>query len=243
MRIGLISDIHGNRVALDAVLADIEASGGVDHLVCLGDVAVGPQPTEALARVRELGCPVVMGNWDACFLHDMPPVRDELGRKLVETAEWWASFLSPADLEYIRTFTSTVELPLDDGASVFCFHGSPVSFDDWIFSTTPDQELVTMFEGIEAPVLAGGHTHVQMLRRWEDSVIVNPGSVGLPFREWWPRPIRIAPWAEYGILAREDGRLAIDLRRTAFDVDAFLELSASSGMPHADWWVGCWARE
>ena len=80
-----------------------------------------------------------------------------------------------------------------------------------------------MFDGIEAPVLVGGHTHLQMIRRYEDAVIVNPGSVGLPFKEWWPRPIRIAAWAEYGILTRDEGQLSIDLRRTPFDVDAFLE--------------------
>ena len=57
MRIGLISDIHGNRVALDAVLEDIERSGGVDQLICLGDVAVGPQPNESLARSASSSAP------------------------------------------------------------------------------------------------------------------------------------------------------------------------------------------
>jgi putative phosphoesterase len=242
LRLGLISDIHGNLVALDAVLADIEAAG-VDQLICLGDVAVGPQPSEALARIRELGCPVIMGNWDACFLSGMPEVHDEIGRKLVETAEWWASFLNDDDLDFIRTFHTTLEVPLGDDATMLCFHGSPISFDDWIFATTPDQELAAMFDGIDAPVLAGGHTHLQMIRRYEDSVILNPGSVGLSFREWWPRPVRIAAWAEYGILTRENGQLSIDLRRTNFDVDSFLELSRESGMPHADWWVGCWVRD
>jgi predicted phosphodiesterase len=243
VRIGLISDIHGNRVALDAVLDDIERSGGVDQLICLGDVAVGPQPNESLARIRELECPVIMGNWDACFLDGMPEVHDEIGLRLVETAEWWASFLSDGDMDFIRSFKRTLEVPLDDGASMFCFHGSPISYDDWIFAATPDQDLARMFDGIEAPVLVGGHTHLQMIRRYEDAVIVNPGSVGLSFKEWWPRPIRIAAWAEYGILTRDQGQLSIDLRRTTFDVDAFLELSRKSGMPHADWWIGCWVRE
>ena len=65
MRVGLISDIHGNRLALDAVVSELEREG-VDRIVCLGDVAVGPQPAEALEGIRELGCPVVMGNWDEC---------------------------------------------------------------------------------------------------------------------------------------------------------------------------------
>jgi predicted phosphodiesterase len=241
VRVGLISDIHGNLPALDAVLADLEREG-IDEIVCLGDVAVGPQPGESLARVRELGCPVIMGNWDACFLEGMPPVHDEIGRKLVETAEWWSSFLSQDDLDFIRTFVPTHEVPLD-GAAMLCFHGSPISYDDWIFATTPDEDLARMLAEADAPLLVGGHTHLQMVRRYQESVIVNPGSVGLPFREWWPRPVRIAAWAEYAILSRENGRFGVELRRTTFDVDSFLELSRRSGMPHADWWVGCWVRD
>ena len=64
---------------------------------------------------------------------------------------------------------------------MLCFHGSPRSFSDWIFSTTPDEDVEKMFEGFDAPVLVGGHTHLQMLRRFGQSVIVNPGSVGQPF--------------------------------------------------------------
>ena len=241
MRIGLISDIHGNRLALDAVLEDLEREG-VDQLVCLGDVAVGPQPGEALARVRELGCPVIMGNWDAAFLGDMPEAKDKVGEMLVEIGNWWAAFLSPEDREFMESFVPTIEVSLGSTPAV-CFHGSPKSYDDWIFATTPDEELRPMLNGVEAPVLLGGHTHLQMVRRYEDAVIVNPGSVGLPFREWWPRPVRISPWAEYGIVGGEDGHLSVDLRRTPFDVDSFLRMSLESGMPHAEWWANCWVRD
>jgi protein phosphatase len=54
---------------------------------------------------------------------------------------------------------------------------------------------------------------------------------------------RISPWAEYGIVGGDDGRLSIDLRRTPFDVDAFLAMSLESGMPHAEWWANCWVRD
>ena len=123
------------------------------------------------------------------------------------------------------------------------FHGSPKSDHDWIFATTPDEELRPMLDSVEQRVLVGGYTHVQMIRRYLETVIINPGSVGLPFREWWPRPVRISPWAEWGILAGEDGRLSMDLRRTPFDVDAFLQMSLSSGMPHAEWWAKSWSRD
>src|SRR4029453_4482949 len=98
-----------------------------------------------------------------------------------------------------------------------------------------------MFADIEERVLVGGHTHVQMIRRYGDSLIAPPGSGGRGFRSWWPRPVRISPWAEYGVLTGEDGRLSIDLRRTPFDVDAFLQMSLKSGMPHAEWGVQSWS--
>jgi putative phosphoesterase len=241
VRVGLISDIHGNLPALDAVLAELEDEG-VDRIVCLGDVAVGPQPSETLARIREVGCPVVMGNWDAAFLGGMPEAKDEVGRKLVEIGEWWGSFLEAGDREFMETFRPTLELELD-GTPAVCFHGSPHSYDDWIFATTSEEELRPMLDGFDLPLLIGGHTHLQMLRRFEESVIVNPGSVGLPFREWWPRPVRISPWAEYGVVAGDDGNLSIDLRRTTYDVEAFLAMSLESGMPHAEWWADCWVRD
>jgi len=67
-KIAILADIHGNLPALDAVLAQIDAEG-IERVVCLGDVAtLGPQPREVIARVRALGCPVVMGNTDAILL-------------------------------------------------------------------------------------------------------------------------------------------------------------------------------
>ena len=241
MRIGLISDTHGNLLALEAVLEELEREG-VDQIVCLGDVAVGPQPAETLARVKELGCPVVMGNWDAAFIQGMPEPRDKIGEMLAEIGDWWAGFLTPADRSFMETFQPTIDLMIGSTPAL-AFHGSPKSYDDWIFATTPDEDMRPMLVDAEAPVLLGGHTHVQMVRRYEASVIVNPGSVGLPFREWWPRPVRISPWAEFGIVGGEGAHLSIELRRTPFDVTAFLESSQNSGMPHAEWWAASWAKD
>jgi predicted phosphodiesterase len=238
-RIGLISDIHGNLFALDAVLAELEREN-LDGLICLGDVAVGPQPREALARVRGLGCPVVMGNWDAWFLDRPAPPQDEIGAILHEITAFWGDQLTDDDLASMRTFVPRLELPLDDGEIALCFHGSPASYDDFIFATTPDEELRRMFGELRASVMIGGHAHLQLLRRFEQIVVVNPGSVGLPFSDWWPDRVRIAPRAEYGLLVHDQGQLRVDFRRTAYDVDALLQLCLESGMPHARWWVDCW---
>jgi predicted phosphodiesterase len=242
MRVGLIADVHGNVPALDAVLAELERER-VDRIVCLGDVAVGPEPRESLARVRSLGSPVVLGNWDAAFVDGLPsPAGDEVSQLVHEIHGWWGEQLDDDDRSYLRTFVPQLELDLD-GLRALVYHGSPRSYDDWIFATTTEDELEEMFPPSRPALLIGGHTHVQLLRRWNGSTVVNPGSVGLPFLEWWPRRVRIAPWAEYAILTAEAGQLHVDLRRTRFDLDRLLRLSRGSGMPHAEWWADCWVPE
>jgi putative phosphoesterase len=242
MRVGLISDIHGNLLALDAVLGELDRAG-VDQIVCLGDVESGPQPNETLARVRELDCPVVLGNWDNVSLHGAPEPETELEERLYATAEWWAGQLSDESRAFIETFARTLEVALDGETTMLCFHGSPKSYDDWIAATTPDEEVEEMLGEPEQRVLAGGHTHLQMLRRYSSKLIVNPGSVGLPFRLWRPGRVQIGRWAEYAIVSAENGRLAFDFRRTDFDVDAHLQIARESGMPYADWWIASWQGE
>src|SRR5438270_10646518 len=103
--------MHGNCVALDAVLADLEARP-VDQIVCLGDaIQGGPQPAEVVARLRELGCPVVIGNADAFLLtgeDGNSPVSDAQRR----VQQWSRSQLSDADRAFIAAFHPTVEVAL-----------------------------------------------------------------------------------------------------------------------------------
>ena len=197
MRVALLADIHGNLLGLDAVLEELERDR-VDRIVCLGDVAVGPQPTATLDRIRSLGCPVLMGNWDTWFLEGFPDFQDDLGRKLVEMGSWWADQLDEESRSYMRTFEPTLTLDLGDITLVAC-HGSPRSNEEGILATTPDEEVEEMLAGIDAPLVACGHTHFQLLRRVGETLLVNPGSVGLPFlRDGGV--MQIAPWAEYAVV-------------------------------------------
>jgi predicted phosphodiesterase len=239
MRLALIADIHGNLPALEAVLSEVERER-VDELICLGDVALGPQPVDTLERLRALGCPVTMGNWDAWFFQQMPSLDGDLGRVLGDLRSWAIEQLSSDHRRYVLGFDQTLEVDLGSGASLLGFHGSPRSFEDMILATTSDAELERMLDGHTALILAGGHTHFQLFRRFGESAVVNPGSVGLPFRRGEAGVMRISPWAEYGLVDYEEGRLAVELRRTAFDVESFLALMLQSGMPHAEWWADLW---
>ena len=242
MRLALIADIHGNLPALEKVIAELDRDG-VDRIVCLGDVAVGPQPVETIERLRQLDCAVVMGNWDACMLGGEPKVDGELAEMLVDVCTWSTDQLGPAHVEYLRGFRDTLELRLDDETTLLAFHGSPRSFDDEIFATTADEELEEMLAGHDADVYAGGHTHFQLFRRYREAIVLNAGSVGQPFRRRRQGVMRISPWAEYCVVGRADGRLEVELRRTPIDVDLFIRTMLASGMPHADSWAEHWTPE
>jgi putative phosphoesterase len=232
VRTALIADIHGNVVALRAVLDDVRSHA--DRVVCLGDVAAtGPQPAEAVEAVAELGCDVVMGNTDEWLLSPTDEaIEDDDTRRIAEIELWAREQLTADHLAELRRYQPRVEL---DG--VLCYHGSPRSNTEVILSTTPDPELAQMVAGYERRVLAGGHTHVTMLRRFRGSLVVNPGSVGMPFEQTAPETFRNPPWAEYAVVDGTD----VDFRRVAVDVGAVTEAARASGMPNAGWWVKDWA--
>jgi predicted phosphodiesterase len=238
MRLAVLSDLHGNPFALDAVLADLPP--GTDQLVCLGDVAIGPFPNETLWRLRELDCPVVMGNWDTWLLDGVPALGGEVGPRLSAQGEWCASRLEDEETGFIRSFRPSVAVELD-GLRAVCFHGSPRSATELILPDVPRAALDRALAGVEADLFVAGHTHLQMLRRRPDSLYANVGSVGLPFSEGPSGgSLRVSRWAEYGLATVDERGLTFEFRRVPYDVDEMLAAARTSGMPHADWWAGCW---
>ena len=231
MRVAVISDIHGNAVALDAVLADLEREPH-DALVCLGDVFEGgPQPREVLARLRAIECPVVMGNTDE-WLADLRG--DGVPEWRVEIARWVVDQLGDEGVGFIRTFRPTVEVDLGD-ATLLCFHGTPSSNDGLLMPTTPDDEFAAKLGDADAAVLAGGHIHLQWLRRIRGSAYVSPGSIGMA--NDYQRAAREAgfdEYAEYALVRLDGHRLAVDFRRVRYDVDELIRVLRTSGMPHAE---------
>jgi predicted phosphodiesterase len=236
MRIGLISDIHGNFTALEVVLANMNERP-VDLLVCLGDVAtIGPQPRQVLDKLKGLDCTFIMGNHDATLL-DISKIRHyQIGSALTATVEWCMQKIDSSDLDFLRSFKPYVQIPLGDGPSLLCYHGSPLLSTDQVLATTPTNELAKKFAGHNDRFLAGGHTHIQMMRQYRSRLIINPGSVGSPFKVAYQAGVTpvLLPWAEYGILEYKGGIMSVDLRRVPFDMDVFMKAIKESGMPNSN---------
>ncbi len=238
MQIAVISDIHGNCVALDAVLEDLKPRR-VNHLVCLGDaIQGGPQPKQVIARLHENGCPVVMGNADAWLLsggETGEPASADRRTKLQAVRVWSLAQLNSADRAFIGQFQPTVKIEGAGGAGLLCFHGSPASSHDIILPSLPEDEFRRLLEPYAASILAGGHTHLQQIRRIGDHFFFNPGSVGVSYRHEQPEGrFRFDPWAEYAVLTLEPGRTGLEFRRVPFDAGDLIEAFRGSGRPYAD---------
>lgn len=222
LRVALISDLHGNIRALDAVLADARRRGA-NRVVCLGDTAtLGPRPREVLARLRTLEGPFIMGNHDDFLLdHDLIHQYTE-APIVVESVAWCQDVVTPSDLDFLRTFEATHAFDLD-GTSVLFFHGSPTDHMHDMLATDPPDVVDAALGDAQGTVLVCGHTHLQMLRQHRGRLLVNPGSVGMPFREppAGGAPV-LMPHAEYGMLEGKDGAVSVSLHRVSFDTRAHL---------------------
>jgi predicted phosphodiesterase len=233
--LALISDVHGNGVALDAVLADL-ARYGVEQIVCLGDLAAGgPHPREVIGRLREAGCRVVRGNADRWLLEGIPPGRSAETRRLGKVVAWARAELAPADFDYLGALPQTLSIGTVGGPTLFCFHGSPRSDLDTLLATTPEAQVDELMADAPLAILnAAGHTHLQLLRRHQDRLVVNPGSVGVPLGALTASPTApsLPAWAEYALVRHDDG-LEISFRRLPVDVEALA--AATAAMPCSTW--------
>ncbi|MGW3953129.1 metallophosphoesterase family protein [Streptomyces sp. NPDC004752] len=252
-KIGLISDIHGNTVALEATIDALRADG-VDQIACLGDIAYGPCPRQTLKRIREVCSTVVAGNGDT-WLADphaverepalrhrrLGPVRDQH----VQALAWVRAQLSDDDLAYLGGLPLTAELPLAAGHSLLCFHGSPRHNYDFILPDTRPRDIDELIGASSASVLASGHSHQQMLRKHRDITLVNVGSVGrAPIRYPWPAWLPDArdlpdaaasgeyrAVAEYAVITATDQAISIEFKQLALDAEQIVAMAVESRIP------------
>ena len=216
------------------MLRDI-ARVGVDRTVCLGDTAtLGPAPLEVLGRLRDLAIPCIEGNHDA-FLTDPELLRAYTeAPPIVAAVDWCRDQLPAWAIDFVGSFVPDLELDLGSGVTLKLFHGTPRSHMEDLLATTPPDRVDEMLNGLQATVMAGGHTHVQMLRQHRGALVVNAGSVGAPFKEFVDhKPPTILAHAEYATVEANGGGVQVTLRRVPVDKRALWQAATASSNPLA----------
>jgi predicted phosphodiesterase len=226
MRIAAFSDTHGNLLALDAVLADIERQGPFDAYLMGGDIAAGgPRPAETLARIRDLACPVVLGNNDY-YLFAPRADLDAAGvsAREREMLAWTRERLGPEDMAAIQALPRSYHLPGPEGG-VRLVHANPHDLEEHIAPEEDEARLIARLAVVREPVLVFGHLHIAYQRRLPNLLLVDTGSAGFP-RDGDRR----AAWAEVW----HDGIWQARHHRVPYDMDAVLADMAAGGMPNAE---------
>lgn len=235
MRIAVISDVHGNRWALEAVLDDVDRRAP-DGLLDLGDSVYGPlDPGGCAAMLMERRIPSVCGNEDRVIL-ESPAGSDSA------TLVYTRSCLSSEQRRWLERLPAVANV----SSELFCCHGSPERDDEYLLEDVsrrgvalrPAEELTRRLAVVHRPVVLCGHSHFPRTIGLQDGrLIVNPGSVGLPaYRDAVPVPHAMetgSPHARYAILEKSGAGWRVELVSVPYDWEAASLAAAANG--RADW--------
>jgi putative phosphoesterase len=226
-RVAVITDIHANLPALEAVFEAIERTG-VDALYCGGDlVGYGPHPNEVCALIEERGIPTIYGNYDHAIGRDLEDCgcayRDQHDRELGQLSiAWTLAHTSRPSKEFMRglPFDRRFELGRN---RVRLVHGSPRKVNEYLFADKPARTFERIAAGADCDVLVFGHTHQPWIREYGGVLFVNCGSVGKP-KDGDPR-------AAFALLELDGDRVAAEIDRIDYDAEAVGRELAAVGLP------------
>ncbi len=227
MKIALLSDIHGNEIALNAVLEHVKEQGGVDAHWVLGDyAALGPAPAATLEMLKALpNAKFIRGNTDRYTVTgDRPPstpTHEEIvaNPKLIDRAlgiganfAWTLGAVTNTGwLDWMKALPVQFSETLPDGTRVLCVHARPGLDDGPGFDGMSADEIRPLLEDVDADLLIVGHTHVPYKIEVDDKIIVNPGSISNHLDE--------DKRAKYAILHTDESGYEIEFHRVAYDVE------------------------
>ncbi|SDC20671.1 protein phosphatase [Paenibacillus sp. UNCCL117] len=235
-KIALISDIHSNMTALEAVLAHIRAAG-IRRIVCLGDlVGKGPQPSETVERIRETCEATIQGNWD----HGIVRPQDK------GSAQWQKDRLSPAQLSFLAELPFSYELWIS-GHRLRLVHASADSVYHRITRKADKKEKLGFFEntaatgpfpGTEAgPDIVGyGDLHIPFMqtltaKKQSGLVLFNTGSVGAPY-DGLPQASYVTIEGEIG--GRSEAPLGLQWVRVPYDMERAVAIAEEANLPELE---------
>jgi len=214
-RVAVLGDVHGNAVALSAVLAELRQED-IDLVIWTGDLSWGWEPSTTLALVRSLELPAryVRGNAERTLVE----LRDGKIESPNERERWMLEQHTDDDLAFAESFQLSHSVEIDGlGETQFC-HGSPRSDEELLTAETPASRIAEATREIAERMLVTGHTHAQYDREVAGIRAVNPGSVGMPYEG--------RPGAYWALLGPD-----VVLRRTEYDVGGAVSRLRGSGFP------------
>jgi len=215
VRIALLSDVHANLPALEAVLRDVDRHGP-DEVWCAGDLlGYYPWPNEVLEALRERGVRSIRGNHDRAVLGGDMSWFNELAAVAVR---WTRTAVTAGSLNYLASLEDRMRVRVPEGLVVAMYHGSPRDDDEYV---PPWAASESILREARADVVVLGHTHLPMAFRYRAGLLVNPGSVGQP-RDGDPR-------AAWGLLDTRTG--AFEVRRVPYDIGTVVKEVHRAGLP------------
>jgi putative phosphoesterase len=225
-RLAIISDIHANLPALEAVLADIKAmdAAAVYHL---GDlVGYNPFPNETVALVAGHAIPGITGNYDQAVLGlVVDPIGELLNAKITPMGREIYAWTCQAVNSPCRKFLAVQprERSLTVGPwRLRLTHGSPRHIKDYVRPSWPDAMVGDLLAEVDEDILLTGHTHIPVVRRVHGKWLINPGSVGFPKDG--------NPLAAYALLDLSQ-ELQVTIRRVQYDIDRTVQAIVNCGLP------------
>jgi predicted phosphodiesterase len=230
-RFAILSDIHGNAIALEAVRKAVDASAP-DHVAVAGDLVLnGPDPAGAVDVLREMeaaGATVVSGNTDIAvadfdYAAAFPWMAEGVPDTFQAATEWANDTLGDDRVHWLRRLPAERRLRADDGTMVLICHASPGSQTAGFDQALDPNIVVERISRTDARVIGCGHTHLPEVRDLGWKVIVNAGSVGYIFDGE-----ASASWALVDI---HDGEVTAEIRRTDYDALAVADAISSRGLP------------
>jgi len=244
MRLAILSDIHGNPLALDAVLADIQSQGEVDAYWVLGDfAALGYDPVTPLEQITALPhASFTRGNTDRYVVtEDLPVPPDKALQdptllpeviEAVRSFSWTRGYLSAAGwLDWLTNLPLEVRLTLPDGTRLLGVHASPGRDDGPGFQPRhSDDQLEQRLAGCEADLVIVGHTHVPLDRQVGSIHVINLGSIS--------NPVTPGLQATYVLLDADEHGYRIQLRRVDYDREAVIKAIEYSRHPTPSFLTG-----
>jgi predicted phosphodiesterase len=215
IKIAVLSDIHGNLPALEAVLSQINDIG-ISHIIVLGDLISDfyQYTHETICLVRNTTAYVIRGNREGYMIHRSDHPEDTTWEQYRQFSENLSTYrkLTDEDMTYIKQLPHTLSLDFGGGFSLRGVHGSPFSEFDLLY---PDKQslIIRSLDAITEKVLLCGHTHKAFHSRINSKIILNPGSVGLNFEQ--------EESAEYAVITYCDHEVLIEHRKAKYDYAAF----------------------